>query len=364
MNPRLPLVLVPDITWLREPPPPQLVNGFLPAGALAGIAGAPGTGKTFLGISLATAVGIATDWLGRQIVGGGPVVYAVGEGHAAFPRRLQAVRASHGVAEDEPAGVWYMREPLSLLNPDDVTALLDAARPLAPRLFVFDPLAAFTAGGDENSARDMGAVVAALHRIRTDTCATVLVTHHTGWNQDRERGSTALRAALDVLYSVKLEDAVLTLECVKLRDGTPPAPLVLRLKPLGDSCTVEIGDATADTVALTRKQRQAVEALERIVVDEEGISYSRWKEASRLAPTTFDEALVVLVRGHKVSKSGKGRSARYSPSPNGHPGPRTHPADTPPGVAVYDPGNPGGSLDPGVRGNGPGFENPEARYGL
>src|SRR5438445_2160679 len=180
VNPRPPLRLLADTEWLREPPPPQLVDGLLPAGALAALVGAPGTGKTFVAMSLSTAIGIAADWLGHRITAAGPVIYAVGEGHTAFPRRLRAVRTAHGLQEDEPSGVFYGREPLSLLDSSDVTCLLDSVREHlqgeAPRLLVFDPLAAFMGGGDENSTQDMSTVVASLNRIRTDTDAAVLVT--------------------------------------------------------------------------------------------------------------------------------------------------------------------------------------------
>ena len=36
--------------------------------------------------------------------------------------------------------------------------------------------------------------------MRTETGAGSLIVHHTGWNPERERGSTVLRGALDVLY--------------------------------------------------------------------------------------------------------------------------------------------------------------------
>jgi len=117
-----------------------------------------------------------------------------------------------------------------------------------------------------------------------------------------------------VLYSVKLEDNVITLECVKMRDGNPPEPLHLTLRPAGDSCVVVAASASAITPAsLSSRQQHALTALREIVVDE-GVSYSRWKEASHLAPATFDRAVPVLVRGLHVMKTGRGRSARYVPA--------------------------------------------------
>jgi len=333
MSARPPLCLCADVEWLHAPPPLALVPELgLVQGALAGLVSPPGAGKTFVLLSLATAIALGAEWLGLPIAAAGPVVYAVGEGHALFPRRLAALRTAYGLHADEPSGVVFARAPLSLLAPDDVTALLDAVREALagepPRLVAFDPLASFMAGGDENSTADMSAVVAALNRIRADTGAAVLVAHHTGWNAERERGSTVLRGALDALYQLRADEGSLTLECVKLRDGLAPAPLLLRLQPVDDSCVVARGDASpAAPVALTAKQREVLAMLRTIVLDEP-VSYSRWRDACGLPHATFERAAAVLVRGGWVLKLGKGRAARYAPpgplpstltSPSRHP---------------------------------------------
>lgn len=319
MSPPLPLRLLADCEWLHEPPPVHVITGTgLTVGALAALIAAPGVGKTLVATSIATDAAIGTDWLGFPVVSPKPVVYAVGEGHAAFPLRLQALRVAHGLQESEPSGVWYVRESFSLLRSDDVESVLDGIRDHlageAPGLIVLDPLAAFMAGGDENSTRDMGVVVAALNRIRAATGACVLVVHHTGWNDERERGSIALRAAMDVMYKLKQDDGTLTLECTKLRDGIPPAVLRLRLRPVAGSCVVELADpADLDkVVSLTPRQQQVLDALKAIVVDEP-VTYTRWRDAAGAADSTFERTLALLVRSGYVMKHGKGRQARYAP---------------------------------------------------
>src|SRR2546422_2127061 len=131
---------------MRVPVAQALVQDVLPDGALAALVGPPGSGKTFLALAPATAVALPTDWMGHAVLAGGPTIYLAGEGLGAFPRRLRAVREAYGLADEEPSGVFYVAEPLSLLRPEDVTDLLDSARAQlageAPQLFVFDPLAA------------------------------------------------------------------------------------------------------------------------------------------------------------------------------------------------------------------------------
>jgi len=316
---RLPLQLYADCQWLHESPPVELIEGTgLTEGALAMLYAAPGIGKTFASTSLSTAVAILPDWLGHRIAANRPVVYAIGEGHSSFPRRLAALRAAHELQEAEPSGVWYVRESFSLLQPDDVTALLDGIRQHlpgeAPALIVIDPLVSFMAGGDENSTRDMSAVVAALYRLRDETKALVWVDHHTGWNADRERGSIVLRGAMDVIYKLQESDGVLKLECEKLRDGTKPEPLHLRLRPVAESCVVELAQAPEfeQVTHLTAKQQHVLDTLRAIVV-EEPVPYTRWRDATGTAETTFDRTLALLVRNNYVMKYGKGRGARYAP---------------------------------------------------
>jgi hypothetical protein len=332
-----------------------LIEGVLPPGLIE-LFGPPNAGKTFVALSLVTAISLAPEWLGHAVLSPGQCVYGVGEGHGRFPRRLHALRTSYGLQDTEPSGVLYLREPLSLLRPDDVTGFVDSVRAAlpagaAPRLVGFDPLAAYMPGGDENSARDMSAVAAALHRVRTELGTNVLVCHHTGWgNTERERGHSALRGAVDVCYSVKLEDGTITLECVKSRDGTLPAPLHLTLRPVADSCVIALADAAPaeprTVTTLTAKQQRILDALSGIVLDEP-VAYSRWKTASGAADTTFDRTVALLVRSGYVLKLGHGRNARYQP-----PGylPPPHPHSTPTGVATLTPN----TLQPPLGGGGVG----------
>jgi len=309
---RAPIRLLLDKQWIGEPTPPELIEGLgLSTGTLAAVVAASGTGKTFLVSALATSLATGLPFLGRTVKAPQYVVYFVGEGQAAFQKRLIALRTQYGLAEEEASGVYYAREPISLVSPDDITNVVDAIRLVGhgmPALVVFDPLAAFMGGADENSTKDMSAVVASLNRIREDTGAAVLVAHHTGWNAERERGSTALRAAMDLLYNLKQEDGLLTLECVKLRDGAMPAPLYMRLRPVAESCVVELGDAPTTTLApgqaLTKSQQQALDVFKDLAIGDQGVAYSKWEDAAAMNPRTFARAVKALVSGSHVTKTG------------------------------------------------------------
>jgi len=90
---------------------------------------------------------------------------------------------------------------------------------------VIDTLARCFGGNDENDARDMGAFIEGCDTIKQKTGATVLVVHHSGKDEAKgARGSSSLRAALDVEFNVKREGEgkALILSCTKMKDAEEP----------------------------------------------------------------------------------------------------------------------------------------------
>ena len=62
------------------------------------------------------------------------------------------------------------------------------------RLPIFGLLARVAVGKDENSARDMGEIVAAAEALRRSFDASILLIHHTRKDGGSERGSSAFPA--------------------------------------------------------------------------------------------------------------------------------------------------------------------------
>jgi hypothetical protein len=112
------------------------------------------------------------------------------------------------------------------------------------------------AGANENAAEDMGNFVGALDRLRTAWGATVLVLHHTGVDpsaQDRGRGSSALRAAMDSEFVIRPGDPDFSLRATKCKDWPEPRPLhlhrvVVRLPDIASHEAEETSLALSDRV--------------------------------------------------------------------------------------------------------------------
>jgi hypothetical protein len=161
----------------------------------------------------------------------GATLYVSSEGTQSI--RLQAYKIVHGV---DGSGVPFavIEESINLREADcgDVGALIDAANELASitgetmRLIIIDTLAMALAGGDENSVKDMGSVVANARALQKDTGATVLIVHHPGKDEDRGmRGSSALRAAIET----ELHIGKSTITVKKQRDGKTGETFPFRL---------------------------------------------------------------------------------------------------------------------------------------
>lgn len=211
-----------------------LFRDLLEREALALLFGDPGAGKSFAALGMAACAATGTPWHGHRVKSG-PVAYIAGEGHAGVARRLKGWEVHHGVSlKDAP--LFVSRRAVPMLDADAVDALVHELDhlPARPLLVIVDTMARSMGGGEENSAADVGAFVAACDRLRERYGATVLIIHHAGHgDKSRARGSSALRAAVDVemgLCRAGDNDAVLVLSCSKAKDSEPFPPVYFSLR--------------------------------------------------------------------------------------------------------------------------------------
>ena len=124
-----------------------------------------------------------------------------------------------------PNGFRLLPQAVNLLRPEDADRLVATAREAAqggglrPALVVVDTLARAMVGGDENSAQDMGLVLAAGVRIQAALNCALLAVHHTGKDSERGmRGSSALFGAADTVLKVTRSDDRLAVLVEKQKD--------------------------------------------------------------------------------------------------------------------------------------------------
>ena len=272
------------------PDPEPLIDGVLFRDSLAWLYGKPGHGKSFVALDWAGCVGGGIPWHGREVIAG-PVLYIVAEGVAGLRQR---VRAWEKAANITMHGVVFLPLAVQLPNLADLTALIDLTAELKPALVVIDTQARTTVGADENSAKDMGRIVAALDEIRGVSRACVLLVHHEARGGDNIRGSTALEGAADTTVRVTKDGPIVRLDNTKQKNAAEFPPILLRLVPYADSAVLQSHHGVGLTDELARSE-QAILAVMRDSFGTTGASSSTLRDAVELPKSSYYRALNALV---------------------------------------------------------------------
>lgn len=195
-------------------PPPDLVEGFLPAIGTACLWGPSGTGKSAVAIDLACKVVCGLPWHGRATQPG-VVLYVATEGPESCRRRVAAWAARYG---HQPTNLCIITQPLNLFDGPDLATLAEMARSAQERgelrMIVVDTLAAVISAGREND--QMGVMAGNLRRLSTELGTLVVSVHHPGKDMSRGmRGGYQLLGDIDV--ELPCADGVVTR--AKVREG-------------------------------------------------------------------------------------------------------------------------------------------------
>jgi hypothetical protein len=186
------------------PPPEWIIEGLIPENALVVPFGPPKSGKTFIVLSMCLHVSAGRDWFGYPVRQGG-VVYIAGEGSGGLQTRLRAMRSAYQISIDEP--FWTITRAVNFRQATEVTALAEAVRATVGnthvRMVVIDTLARAMPGADENSAQEVGLVIAGCDALRDELGCSTMPIHHSGKDTTKgARGTSALRGAWDTALEI------------------------------------------------------------------------------------------------------------------------------------------------------------------
>lgn len=194
------------------------IDGVLPAQGIACVYGPPQAGKSALVLSMGHSLVTGTAWFGREVKRC-RAWYLAQEGAGGLRNRVQAIENHFG--QPLPKSAKFVFNDLRLISPEDVGELAKRIEKHGGTdVVIIDTLACAMAGGDENSSRDMGLVVAGAKALQRSTGGLVLLVHHTGKDASRGlRGHSSLLAALDASIEVKRHDEYRSWRLAKSRDS-------------------------------------------------------------------------------------------------------------------------------------------------
>ena len=219
------------------------------------------------------------------------MIYIAAEGVAGLANRVTAWERYFNV-QLEAAPFYIVPEVVNLRSMEELDRLLEAVE--VPEegfsMIVIDTVARSLAGGDENSAADMGLFVSACETISRRLGCTVLAIHHSGKDPSRGmRGSSALLGAVDTSLSVTKHDGVVTLKMEKQKDAEEIQPVSFSVTPIEiDSRRSSLvlsyvgrGEAAKRQVKLSSRQYAALQALRNLIIDtiQTKVTLSDWHDA-------------------------------------------------------------------------------------
>lgn len=205
------------------PDPVYTLEPVIPDRSIIVVYGQPGLGKSTFVLQLLMHVATGTPWNGQPVTASAVVNVWV-EGHLGDIKKRHdaAVKQLYGQAPDT-----YLWEDtaVDLANERDVDNFIERVDKLSvePKVVSFDSFSQCIPGADENSAQDMSLIFRNLDSIRSAWDSSIILVHHPDKEGKAARGSSVLKANIDVEVRVSGSDRSprVTLTSGKVRGGPP-----------------------------------------------------------------------------------------------------------------------------------------------
>ncbi len=278
------------------PKPEPLIADTVDRRTVAVVAGHFGSLKSFVLQAWAASIATGNPWLGREVEQGA-VLYVAAEGAQGLHPRFSAWEYGwqQGIPDD---ALNVLPEPVNLMDAGAVAELCELAA--GRSLVVLDTLARCLVGADENSARDMGIAVDALYRIRNATgSGTVVAAHHTGKDRATIRGSSALEAGVDTVYTAEGDARLVHFKRTKRKDGPREDHLQIMLSPVLDSGVI-VSAIAADMKPNARELMSVFMSA----FGATGASKADLRAVAGLSPSSFHRSLNELVSAGALVNEG------------------------------------------------------------
>lgn len=279
---------LPDIDWLIE--------NMLPSLGLGMLYGVPGSGKTFCIIDLCLSAARGPFLFAKEFPVLKPcrVVYAAGEKFQGIKHRFRAACRRHGLSEEQRRRVRVCKGVPQLFDKDLDTNVgrfikeLQRDFPDGFDILIIDTLHSASVGAEENSSTDAGKEIHAVRAIQRAFHCAVIVVHHSNKGGLTERGSTAWRAAADLVLKVdkeadRLEGAInCRLSCEKMGDASDSFEILFKCSHEDGTESLAVEWGGRSTIA----PRECRDEIKRVLVEQSG----QWLEIKDIREASTMEA--------------------------------------------------------------------------
>lgn len=211
-----------------------------------------------------TSSGLAWD---NQPVTQGKVLYHFLDG-SYRGMRSRVLKLCHARGIQPPANLIFDFSPLNLKVTSEVLALRQRIHRLDASVVIFDVMAKFMPGADENSVAEISPMMNTLREIANQTGTTFILIHHLnkGGNTDlsyRVRGSSDILGSVDTAIVVAHENqhsarSMRTIIPQKVRESLPPAQLQFQIESTEDSIALRFSEANASELLRVPGQAELI----------------------------------------------------------------------------------------------------------
>lgn len=287
-----------------------------------------GEGKTTLALSVALTVNTGSKWDGK-LIKPRPVLWVAGEGQDDLRPMFEAWMKLHPNCAPPQGG--FIDEAIDLSSEANTDKLIKKLEDLPPHLIVTDALADMIGDLEEDRSKDVNKVYRNIWRVIRANNGSFLVPHHAGWDKDRERGSTAIRAKSDIVAHITRFDPVaglIKLKHNKRRGGTKLKEFAFEVKLVPvpgypQPIPIVTGIRAAAGIYLDQPYRRSANAETALAVLHNefphGATWAEWFEAwqrqqkhagNAASKSTFIRVLKELAGGDIANRAGVWTSVR------------------------------------------------------
>jgi hypothetical protein len=248
---------------INMPPIKWLIDGLLKLKGIGSIYGSNGTMKSYTAIDLACRMVNGMDFHGHQMKQS-DVVYIAGEAEDEVQERIDAWIAYHGATNRPKLIPWSINIGSKGEMQDLTESVMDFEGSV--KLVVFDSLSDCSSG---TALSDPDKVNESLKPALLDfvriTKASVLLVHHTGYNESHERGAKVLRDMTDTTIKVTKGNSKITWKVEKLRRAKAGKTIHFGFKDVSDLVGIE------NALIITSESTETVDQEAGEIIAEKGV---------------------------------------------------------------------------------------------